>query len=89
VTPLEHRTRVLRIENIATPKTRSLCRDFQSSGTIRSPVITDGESAHLAENIKSIDLFDSMDRYNMDNKDGLAVIAKRPNVAGHSCHTAT
>jgi hypothetical protein len=40
---------------------------------------------------KSIDLFDSMDRYNynMDNKDGLAVIAKRPNVAGHGCHIAT
>jgi hypothetical protein len=40
------------IENIATPKTRSLCRDFKSSGMIRSPVITDGESAHLAENIQ-------------------------------------
>jgi hypothetical protein len=35
----------------------------------------------LAENIESIDLFDSMDRYNIDNKDGLAVITKRRKVA--------
>jgi hypothetical protein len=69
------------IEKIAIPKTRSLCRDFKSSGTIRSPVITGGESAYLAESIESIELFDSMDRFNMDNKDGLAVITKRP--AGH------
>src|SRR5262249_9542666 len=75
------------IEKIAIPKTRSLCRDFRSSGTFRSPVITDGESAYLAENIESIDLFDSMDRYHIDNKDGLAVITKRPNGAG--CQTAT
>jgi hypothetical protein len=77
------------IEKIAIPKTRSLCRDFKSSGTIRSPVITGGESAYLAESIESIELFDSMDRFNVDNKDGLAVITKRPNVAGHGCHTAT
>jgi hypothetical protein len=69
------------IEKIAIPKTRSLCRDFRSSGTFRSPVITDRESAYLAENIESIDLFDSMDRYNIDNKDGLAVITKRRKVA--------
>jgi hypothetical protein len=50
-------------------------------------VITDGESAYLAENIESIDLFDSMDRYHIDNKDGLAVITKQPNVA--VCQTAT
>ena len=75
------------IEEIAIPKTRSLCRDFKSSGTFRSPVITDGESAYLAENIESLDLFDSMDRYRIDNKDGLAVITKQPNVAG--CQPAT
>jgi hypothetical protein len=45
-------------------------------------VITDAESAYLAENIESIDLFDSMDRYNVDNKDGLAVITKRHHAAG-------
>jgi hypothetical protein len=77
------------IEKIAIPKTRFLCRDFKSSGTIRSPVITGGESAYLAESIESIELFDSMNRFNVDNKDGLAVITKRPNVAGHGCHTAT
>jgi hypothetical protein len=76
------------IEKIAVPKTRSLCRDFKSSRTIRSPLITDAESAYLAENIESIDLFDSMDRYNLDNKDGLAVITKRLDVAGHGCPTA-
>src|SRR5215471_18164913 len=76
------------IEKIAIPKTRSLCRDFKPSGTIRSPVITDDESTYLAENIESIDLFDSMDRYNVDNKDGLAVITKRLDVAGHGCRTA-
>ena len=75
------------IEKIAIPKTRSLCRDFKSSGTIRSPVITDDESAYLVDNIERIDLFDSMDRYNVDNKDGLAVITKRSTEAGHSCPT--
>jgi hypothetical protein len=75
------------IEKIAIPKTRSLCRDFRWSGTFRSSVITDGESAYLAEKIESIDLFDTMDRYNIDNKDGLAVITKQANVAG--CQTAT
>jgi hypothetical protein len=69
------------IEKIAVPKTRSLCRDFKLSRTFQSPVITDAESAYLAENIESIDLFDSMDRYNLDNKDGLAVITKRSHAA--------
>jgi len=45
-------------------------------------VITDDESAYLVENIESIDLFDSMDRYIRDNKDALAIITKRLNVAG-------
>jgi len=75
------------IEKTTIPKTGSLCRDFKSSGTIRSPVITDAESAYLAANIESIDLFDSMDRYVIDNKAALAIITKRLNLAG--CQTAT
>src|SRR5262249_33025892 len=76
------------IEKVAVPKTRSLCRDFKSSGTIRSPVITDDESAYLVDNIERIDLFDSMDRNNVDNKDGLAVITKRSTEASRGCPTA-
>ena len=73
------------IEKPSIPKTRALCHDFKSSGTIRSPVITDDESAYLAENIESIDLSDSTDRRNIDNRDGLAVFTKRLYVAGHGC----
>jgi len=73
------------IEKPSIPKTRALCHDFKSSGTIRSPVITDDESVYLAESIESIDLFDSMDRRNIDNRDGLAVFTKRLYVAGHGC----
>jgi hypothetical protein len=65
------------LEKSGIPKTRTLCRDFKSVRIIRSPIISEGESAYLADNIRSIDLFDSMDRYNEDSRDGLAVITKR------------
>jgi hypothetical protein len=64
------------LEQKGIPKTRSLLRDFTSSGTLRSPVITADESKYLEEHIESISFFDSQDKYNQ-GKDGLAVIAKR------------
>jgi hypothetical protein len=61
------------------PKTRSLFRDFNSGGAMRSPVMTDSECIFLHENIKSIQLFDSRDIYNPDNRDALAILTKRSN----------
>jgi RimJ/RimL family protein N-acetyltransferase len=60
------------METASVPKTRELLRHK----CFESPVITELEARYLAENVRSIALFDSEDKYNVDKRDALGVLVK-------------
>ena len=60
------------MERADVPQTRTLLR----RKCFESPVITSAEAQLLAANVKSIQLFDSRDVYNLDKRDALALLTK-------------
>lgn len=60
------------IETTSVPKTRELLR----SKCFKSPAISSSETRFLADNVRSIQLFDTCDVYNHDQRDALGVIVK-------------
>jgi hypothetical protein len=62
------------LERADMPKTRTLLRQK----CFKSPVITSAEAQFLAANVESIRLFDTRDIYNLDKRDALGLLTRRP-----------
>jgi hypothetical protein len=68
------------IEIQGLPKTRDILRRAEVTGIIQSQLFSKDECSYLNNNLASIELHDSMDRYNPDHRDALGVLRKRPAV---------